>query len=63
MCCLPSMMYDHRFLYLCACLKSGMGHITPSCPLFSDTYNFNPTTVQLTMFCFSVFQVLVEFCF
>ncbi len=28
---------------------------------FSNTYIFNPTTVQFTMFCFSVFQMLVEF--
>ncbi len=34
---------------------------TPSCLLFSNTYIFNPTTVQLHMFCFSVFQILVEF--
>ncbi len=27
---------------------------------FSYTYIFNPTTVQLTMFCFSVFHMLVE---
>ncbi len=38
-----------------------MWHLALNCHLFSDTYNFNHATFQLAMFCFSVFQVLVEF--
>ncbi len=47
----PGVSFKHQ-----ACEASN-----PSCPIFSYTYIFNPTTNKLAIFCFSVFQVLVQF--
>ncbi len=59
----------HIFAFSTICLNTSylqdnifvMWHFAPSCLLFFDTNTFNLTTVQLAMFCFSVFQVLMEF--
>ncbi len=55
------MMYDQKFLCQCYLPTPGMWRFASSCLLFSNTYIFKLTTVQLTMFCFSVFQMFVEF--